>query len=60
VDALDLSSAAYWAYSNWHRGRAKGRQYPPTTPFSVATHEYIGQGKEKAEYQSNVKVYRRG
>jgi hypothetical protein len=26
------------------------------TQFSVATNEYIGQGKEKAEYQSIVKV----
>jgi len=26
------------------------------TQFSVATNEYICQGKEKAEYQSNVKV----
>jgi hypothetical protein len=25
--------------------------------LSVATNEYIGQGKEKAEYQSIVKVY---
>jgi hypothetical protein len=28
------------------------------TQFSVATNGYIGQGKEKAEYQSIVKVYR--
>jgi hypothetical protein len=28
------------------------------TQFSIATNEYIGQGKEKAEYQSIVKVYR--
>jgi hypothetical protein len=27
------------------------------TRFSVATNEYIGQAKEKAEYQSIVKVY---
>jgi single-stranded DNA-binding protein len=27
------------------------------TQFSLATNEYIGQGKEKAEYQSNGKVY---
>jgi single-stranded DNA-binding protein len=27
------------------------------TQFSVATNEYIGQGKEKAEYQCKVKVY---
>jgi hypothetical protein len=27
--------------------------------FMLATDEYIGQGKEKAEYQSIVKVYRR-
>jgi single-stranded DNA-binding protein len=28
------------------------------TQFSIATNEYIGQGKEKAEYQSIVEVYR--
>jgi hypothetical protein len=28
------------------------------TQFSVATNEYIGQGKEKAEYQCKGKVYR--
>jgi single-stranded DNA-binding protein len=27
------------------------------TQFSVATNEYIGQGKEKAEYQCNTRVY---
>ena len=29
------------------------------TQFSVATNEYIGQGKEKAEYQCKGKVYPR-
>ena len=29
------------------------------TQFSIATNEYIGQGKEKAEYKSNGKVYRK-
>ena len=28
------------------------------TQFSIATNEYIGQGKEKAEFQCNGKVYR--
>jgi len=28
------------------------------TQFSIATNEYIGQGKEKAEYQCKGKVYR--
>ena len=28
------------------------------TQFSIATNEYIGQGKEKAEFQSTGKVYR--
>ena len=28
------------------------------TQFSIATNEYIGQGKEKAEYQCNIKVSR--
>jgi hypothetical protein len=30
------------------------------TQFSIATNEYIGQGKEKAEYQYKGKVYRAG
>jgi hypothetical protein len=43
----------------WVRGwQAKVNQDKAAYRFSVATNEYIGHGKEKAEYQSIVKAYR--
>ena len=37
------------------RGLASGKN---VTTFTVASNEFLGGGKEKAEYQCNTKVYR--